>query len=179
MPYNLLMLDATIHLYRHNHTSRTTSFLGLLTISLIAVVVLCLVIWVTNNVYTVPTVKDPNLKVQRFATGLSTPTSMAFLGQNDILVLEKNKGTVQRIKDGVLLSQPLLDVNVATESEEGMLGIDVFKRSTNSYYVFLYYTAASSDGGNAIANRLYRYTFTNNPSAGPDSRSYDIANATF
>jgi aldose sugar dehydrogenase len=39
-------------------------------------------------------VKDPNLKVELFAQGLRSPTSMAFLGPNDILVLEKESGTV-------------------------------------------------------------------------------------
>ena len=34
-------------------------------------------------------VKDPTLKVQLLAQGLRSPTSMAFLGPSDILVLEK------------------------------------------------------------------------------------------
>ncbi len=38
---------------------------------------------------------------------------MAFLGLDDILVLEKDKRTVQRIVDGQILLEPLLDVNVA------------------------------------------------------------------
>ena len=33
--------------------------------------------------------------------GLKFPTTMAFLGLNDILVLEKDKGTVNRIINGV------------------------------------------------------------------------------
>jgi len=40
-----------------------------------------------------PTINDPNLKVERvFAGDLQIPTSMAFLGPNDILVLEKKQG---------------------------------------------------------------------------------------
>jgi glucose/arabinose dehydrogenase len=46
--------------------------------------------------------------------GLQNPTSMAFLGPNDILVLEKDQGTVQRIVNGNMLTQPVLHVNVAT-----------------------------------------------------------------
>ena len=42
-----------------------------------------------NSVFAAPTIKDTNLKVSTVATGLSSPTSMAFLGPNDILVLEK------------------------------------------------------------------------------------------
>ena len=116
----------------------------------------------------VPSLRDSSLEVQKVASDLRSPTSMAFISQNDILVLEKDHGTVQRIKDGVKLAEPLLDVNVATNSERGMLGIDIAQIATNTYYVFLYYTEAESeDGGNPIANRLYRYTFTNDPLAGP------------
>ncbi|HZD82154.1 MAG TPA: PQQ-dependent sugar dehydrogenase, partial [Nitrososphaeraceae archaeon] len=86
-----------------------------------------------------PTIKDPTLKAQQIFTGLDHPTSMAFLGPNDILVLEKNTGTVQRIVDGQMLPQPLLHVNVGQEVEWGMLGIAVAKHNDITY-VFLYYT---------------------------------------
>lgn len=39
-----------------------------------------------------PSIKDPNLKIELVSEGLELPTSMAFLGLNDILVLEKDKG---------------------------------------------------------------------------------------
>ena len=48
---------------------------------------------------------------------------MAFLGPNDILVTEKDAGTVQRIVNGTELQQPLLNVSVATYAHRGMLGI--------------------------------------------------------
>ena len=47
-----------------------------------------------NNSGLGPSVNDPNLKTQLIIKGLRFPTSMAFLGVNDILVLEKNNGTV-------------------------------------------------------------------------------------
>jgi glucose/arabinose dehydrogenase len=59
--------------------------------------------------------KDPNLKAEVVFQGLHNPTSMAFLGRNDILVLEKDQGTVQRITNGNMLAQPILSANVATE----------------------------------------------------------------
>jgi aldose sugar dehydrogenase len=40
---------------------------------------------------------ETHLKIETVFTGLRSPTSMAFLGPNDILVLEKSQGTVQRI----------------------------------------------------------------------------------
>ena len=85
-----------------------------------------------------PVVADTNLRVQTVAIGLGLPTSMAFIGPNDILVLEKDTGLVKRIKDGRVLSPPLLDVNVASNSERGMLGIDVVRRTSIHHYVFLY-----------------------------------------
>ena len=47
---------------------------------------------------------------------------MAFLGPDDILVLDMNKGTVNRIVNGTMLKDPSLDVKVAAKSEKGMLG---------------------------------------------------------
>jgi aldose sugar dehydrogenase len=78
-----------------------------------------------------PTVNDPNLKVERVFEGLRFPTKMAFLGPNDILVLEKDNGTVQRIVNGKMLPEPLLDVNVANKFERGMLGIAVAKHNND------------------------------------------------
>jgi glucose/arabinose dehydrogenase len=106
------------------------------------------------------------LNVERVFLGLDNPTNMAFIGPNDILVLEKNEGTVQRIVNGVMLSKPLLDVNVANDIERGMLGIAVGKKGYNIFnntYVFLYYTESHEvDGGDPIGNRLYRYELANN-----------------
>ena len=50
---------------------------------------------------------------------------MAFLAPNDILVLEKNTGKVDRIVNGRLLPNPVLDVAVANYIERGLLGIAV------------------------------------------------------
>jgi aldose sugar dehydrogenase len=41
-----------------------------------------------------PHVFDSRLKVEQVAQGLELPTTMAFLGPDDFLVLEKDKGTV-------------------------------------------------------------------------------------
>jgi glucose/arabinose dehydrogenase len=109
-----------------------------------------------------PTVaKDPTLKVQLLAQGLRSPTSMAFLGPSDILVLEKDSGTVQRIVNGTMLPQPVLQVPVSTTSERGMLGIAIAKHNNGPTYVFLYYTKLGG-GTQSLANVLYRYELVNN-----------------
>src|ERR687897_2785659 len=113
-----------------------------------------------------PTIKDLNLKVETVATGLALPTTMAFIGPNDILVLEKNKGTVQRIINGQMLAKPLLRVNVSSEVERGMLGIATSQdNQTGKSNVFLYYT--ESEGGEPVASRLYRYELTNEKLVNP------------
>jgi glucose/arabinose dehydrogenase len=113
-----------------------------------------------------PSVNDDSLTVEAVQNDLESPTSLAFLGPDDILVLEKDKGTVRRIIDGQLLDKPILDVKVATEQERGMLGIAIASTDDDlgrPPYVFLYYTEAKGeDGGDAIGNRLYRYQLEDN-----------------
>jgi aldose sugar dehydrogenase len=134
-----------------------------------------------------PVINDPNLEVQQVAEGLELPTSMAFLGSDDILVLEKDNGTVKRIVNGMIMPDPLLDVNVANKSERGMLGIAVGKdlyenkpSSTNTY-VFVYFTESEEEGNDVCprstrcdpsspppnGNRLYRYELKNDKLVNP------------
>jgi glucose/arabinose dehydrogenase len=111
-------------------------------------------------------VTDPNLHVERFTRGLNLPTSMAFSGPDEILVLEKDNGTVRKIINGTLQAKPILDVPVATIEERGMLGIEVSRNENNDRkYVFLYFTESGTgnDGDDItvkkepLGNRLYRY----------------------
>lgn len=126
-----------------------------------------------------PSLSDHALKVEVVAKELSFPTTMAFLGPDDILVLEKNNGTVRRILNGNMLSDPVLDVNIANKYERGMLGVAVLPNELQSHQnqttsVFLYYTEADKEGSDVcptsrrcvsehkqLNNRLYRYDFVN------------------
>ena len=115
-----------------------------------------------------PVFNYPGFSAEVVADGLSLPTTMAFLSQNDMLVLEKDKGTVMRVIDGQVQPQPLLDVSVATEVERCMCGIAISQNNeTGKTYVFLYYTEAQGgDGGDPIGNRLYRYELDHGQSGG-------------
>jgi aldose sugar dehydrogenase len=112
-----------------------------------------------------PYVKDVNMKVELVAEGLRHPTSMTFLNHDDLLVLEKDKGTVLRITNGIIREQPLLDINVSNEGERGMLGISSIKSAGGETFVFLYFTESSKKDGYArnstipVGNVLYRYEF--------------------
>ena len=118
-----------------------------------------------------PYLLDSDLKVELVYSGLEFPTTMAFLGPDDMLVLEKRKGTVERITNGNKWPEPLLDVNVSHKDERGMLGVAVAQNQTNNSnpYVFLYYTKSGTGVDDEIqnstykvSNHLYRYELVNN-----------------
>ncbi len=120
----------------------------------------------------------PDLDSEVVLSGIEYPTGMAFLGPDDMLVLEQDKGTVQRVVQGQVMDTPVLDVNVANErdrfgihEERGLLGIAVAEDDGNSQtprYVFLYYTEAEvEDGGEPLGNRLYRYEFLDDELVNP------------
>jgi glucose/arabinose dehydrogenase len=138
---------------------------------LVLVLVIIILIGFTNKfnlALAQPTLtKDTNLKVELVAQGLRMPTSMAFLGANDILVMEKESGTVQRVVNGKMLPQPLLQVPVSTTSERGMLGIAIAKHSNGPTYVFLYYTKDGGARSQSLANVLYRYELSNDQLVNP------------
>jgi aldose sugar dehydrogenase len=128
-----------------------------------------------------PLLTNPDFTIKEIAKGLNRPTTMAFLGQDDILVLEKEKGTIRRILDGKLLNEPVLDVNVANGSERGMIGIAASTSevgndndkdvSSPKTYVYVYFTEAEEEGSDKciasrrcddvpldpLGNRLYKY----------------------
>jgi glucose/arabinose dehydrogenase len=72
-----------------------------------------------------PIINDSNLAIQIVYKGLKSPTAMAFLGPDDILVLEKNLGTVQRITKGDISQEPLIRLDVNFADERGLLGIAI------------------------------------------------------
>ena len=97
----------------------------------------------------VPEVVDPDLAVRAAATGLSQPTSIAFLGRHDMLVLEKASGQVKRIVDGQVRGV-VLDLAVNSASERGLLGIALHPRFRRNGWVYLFWseskTGADSTG---------------------------------
>jgi aldose sugar dehydrogenase len=90
-----------------------------------------------------PEVVDPNLEVRTAAEGLTTPVSMAFLGPDDFLVLEKNTGRVQRVVGG-LVESTVLDLAVNFASERGLLGIALHPEFPVNPGVYLFWTESST-----------------------------------
>src|SRR5918994_1519293 len=110
-----------------------------------------------------PVVNDPDLKVDLYFKGLKAPTSMIFLGPDDVLVTQKNEGTVERVVKGVKTPEPVLTVPVSTKDERGLLGIATSKESaSNKTHVFVYYTEKGPIKGQALGNRIYKYELNDN-----------------
>ena len=87
---------------------------------------------------------------------------MAFIGTDDILVLQKDNGQVRRIIGGVLQPGAVLDAAVDNASERGMLGIALHPNFPATPFVYLYYTESGTAGdssGSPAGNRVYRYTW--------------------
>jgi glucose/arabinose dehydrogenase len=97
---------------------------------------------------------------------------MAFIGPGDILVLQKGDGRVRRVIDGVLQTDPVLDVAVHNSSERGLLGIALHTNFPTTPFVYLYYTESSTGGDTSgsstpLGNRVYRYTWNGSALTGP------------
>src|SRR5882724_8503088 len=110
-----------------------------------------------------PTMLDPNLTVSTMVSGLDQPTSMAFLGANDFLVLEKASGKVQRVVNGALQGA-VVDLPVNSASERGLLGIALHPGFAFNHFVYLYWTESNTgvDSSNladvaVLGNRVDRY----------------------
>ena len=89
-----------------------------------------------------PTLVDQKLVVSTAAENLVTPVSLAFLGANDMLVIEKDTGKVQRIQSGVATT--VLDLAVNAASERGLLGIALHPAFPADDGVYLYWTESST-----------------------------------
>ena len=135
---------------------------------LFLILAVCLFRGITANA--APTLNDPDLQVTEIVSGLSSPTTMAFIGPDDILVLQKDDGKVRRVIHGVLQPSSVLDVNVDNQSERGLLGIALHPNFPTTPFVYLYYTESATAGdssGSPAGNRVYRYTWDGNGLTSP------------
>ena len=143
----------------------------------------------TGYQHPLPVLKDPKLKVEIAADGLTVPTGIAFLDKDNILVLKRYSGTyedplggvttVNLVKNGQLQEKPVLKVlsgicdfknpppGCGTYNERGLLGITSrIINNTNSTLagnvdVFLYYTEITLTG-QILGNRVYKYLWDGN-----------------
>ena len=136
-------------------------------------------------------IMDYDLKLELVADGLKSPISMAFLGQNDILVLEK-EGKVQRVIDKKMLPGPILDITsiINSAGERGLLGIaisegngsdndniyhkdfDIYllytEKTTNNEFINNYCSSQNCKSKDLAVNSLYKYKFRNDKLVNPE-----------
>jgi hypothetical protein len=82
------------------------------------------------------TFESPKFKIQKIFEDEFAPSTMAFLGPDDLVVLDRDNGIVfrltQRVKSG-----PLLDVNVATRRYMGLIGVAVSTGKDVTMYFYI------------------------------------------
>jgi glucose/arabinose dehydrogenase len=110
-----------------------------------------------------PELVDPDLEVQAAVSGLNQPVSMAFLGEGDMLVLEKASGQVKHVVDGEVRGVAL-DLAVNSASERGLLGIALHPKFRKNGFVYLFWSesntgadSGSLEGVRLMGNRIDRF----------------------
>lgn len=71
-----------------------------------------------------PIIKDTRFRIDLVVKNLEFPTTFTFVSLDDILVLEKEKGTMKRIVGRETLEEPLINLNVASLNESPQLTWD-------------------------------------------------------
>lgn len=89
---------------------------------------------------------------QVFATGLDSPTALAFAPDGRLFVTEQ-AGTIEVIKNGQKLATPFLNIAVDSAGERGLLGIAFDPQFASNQYVYVYYTTPTN-----THNRVSRFT---------------------
>jgi glucose/arabinose dehydrogenase len=90
-----------------------------------------------------PQLIDDNLVVDAAVGDLVTPIGIAFLGPDDMLVIEKNTGKVIHVTDGQI-DGTVLDLSVNFASERGLLGITLHPDFPADSGVYLYWSCRST-----------------------------------
>lgn len=135
-----------------------------------------------NTVFAEPEILSSGFKVKQILIGNFGSSSMAFLDEKNIMVLDRDNGRVYLVNvyDSTILGEPILDVDVSTNGFRGLLGIAIDNKIFGSLahpYVYLYYTESqtSEDGSDEnqnnivepAGNRIYRYEFIDNKLVNP------------
>lgn len=90
---------------------------------------------------------------QTIASGMSSPTAMAFAPDGRLFVAEQT-GALRVIKNGALLVTPFVTLSVNSSGERGLLGVAFDPNFTSNNYVYVYYTTSSAP----LRNRISRFT---------------------
>ena len=113
-----------------------------------------------------PEVVDPGLAVTEAVGGLSQPIGIAFLGRDDMLVIEKGSGQVKHVVRGQV-REVALDLAVNSASERGLLGIALHPKFRRNGWVYLFWSESLTGADSAeladvrlMANRIDRFEYS-------------------
>jgi glucose/arabinose dehydrogenase len=106
-----------------------------------------------------PSISAPSLTAELVLDGLASPTSIAFLDENNILLLEK-EGSVRLVSNGQLQPEPVLQLaGVESNNERGLLGVAVMD---DKVFLYVSESGAQVEGlptEGDVRNRVYSYTW--------------------
>ena len=100
------------------------------------------------------TLYEMSFTKEEFIIGLASPTQMAFVDDDTLLVLEKNNGKVRVINNGVLEEEAAYDFNVYAPLESGLVGILNYEGD-----IYIYVTESLADGEPALGNYIYKFNW--------------------
>jgi glucose/arabinose dehydrogenase/plastocyanin len=114
---------------------------------------------------------DTRINIETIYDGLKFPTAIAFLGPNDMVVLQLPDTKIMRIVNGQMLDEPVLDLGNTVKIRGGcMCDIAILQNDNGTSYAFLYYAMAEvteDNGTTKFVNSLYRYDITDGKFTNP------------
>ncbi len=116
-----------------------------------------------------------NFTETQLASGLSSPTAMAFAPDGRLFVCQQG-GQLRVIKNGALLAAPFVTIAVDSNGERGLLGVAFDPDFATNQFVYVYYTSPTPQ----VHNRVSRFTASaGNPdvaAAGSEVPIFDLNN---
>jgi glucose/arabinose dehydrogenase len=104
--------------------------------------------------FTVNTPPTGDLQLQSVLTGLNFPVGLSPAPDGRVFFNERLTGRIRIInQQWQLVSSPFCQLSVATNGEQGLLGLTLDPNFAQNHYVYAYYTVAG-----ATMNRVVRYT---------------------
>ncbi|MEE9593477.1 MAG: PQQ-dependent sugar dehydrogenase [Thermoplasmata archaeon] len=95
-----------------------------------------------------------NLALETVHVGLNTPVAFAFAPDGRVFYNELQNGGVRVIRDGAVLPEPFVALNVVGQSEMGLLGLALDPDFATEPFVYVFYTYRDVDG---TFNRISRF----------------------
>lgn len=94
----------------------------------------------------------PGFRVESQVAGLEQPVAFAFAPDGTIYVAERSTGRIRWVRDGQLVPQPVVTLDVSSAGERGLLGLALDPRFEENGYLYVFYTRTPT------VQRITRFT---------------------